>query len=116
MRNRARCLAALSAAALAAGCLAGPRLRRQRDWVGLHPEAHARIRRAVLAKELIEGMTVDAACASWGEPDEAVDLGGGVSRLTYNRRQDAGGVYVNVEYTLVFNRGVLIRIHQQKYR
>ncbi len=118
-------LAALAAVALAAGCFgppvktgprAGRRLERQRDWVSMHPEAPSQIKRAVLGKKLVQGMTTDAVRASWGKPDEVIALGGGDARWTYDRGQELSGVHVTVEYTLVFNRGVLIRIHQQKYR
>lgn len=117
--------AALAAVALAAGCFGSPvqtqpgkgrRLERQRDWVEMHPQAPSQIKRAVLGKKLIQGMTTGAVRASWGKPDEVIPLGGGDARWTYERGQDLSGVQVTVEYTLVFNRGVLIRIHQQKYR
>ncbi len=106
---------ALAIAALAAGCFA-PRLAHQHEWVGLHPDAPKQIKQAVLGKKLIQGMPRDAARASWGEPDEELKLGGGVERWTYKRPQSLGGVHVTVEYMLVFDRGILIRIHQQKYR
>jgi hypothetical protein len=126
-RTRPAGCAALAAAALAAGCFgqpvsadvrprAGRRLERQREWVEMHPEAPSQIKRAVLGKKLIQGMTTDAVRASWGEPGEVIALGGGDARWTYDRAQDLSGVHVTVEYTLVFNRGVLIRIHRQKYR
>ena len=100
---------------VAAGC-SGVRLERQREWVQMHPGAPGQIKRAVLGKKLVQGMTSGAVRASWGDPDDVIDLGGADARWTYNRRQDLDGVQVNVEYTLVFNRGVLIRVHQQKYR
>ena len=107
--------AGLAVWSLAAGCF-GARLERQREWVEMYPEAPREIKRAVLGKKLVQGMPPDAVCASWGEPDDVVDLGGGDARWTYNRRQEMDGVAVNVEYTLVFNRSVLIRVHRQKYR
>ena len=106
---------AFAIVAFAAGCF-GPRLAQQRDWVELHPDAPKQIKQAVLGKKLLQGMPKDAARASWGEPDEELDLRGGVERWTYRRPQSLGGVQITVEYTLVFDRGVLIRIHQQKYR
>ncbi len=119
------CLAALAVVALAAGCFGPPvkvgprpgtRLERQRDWVEMHPRAPSQIKQAVLGKKLVQGMPTDAVRASWGKPDEVIALGGGDARWTYDRGQDLGGVQITVEYTLVFNRGVLIRIHKQKYR
>lgn len=106
---------ACAAAALAAGCV-GSRLERQHDWVEMHPEAPRQIKQVVLGKKLLEGMTKDAVRASWGNPHDSIDLGSGDARWTYNRRQVVSGAHFTVEYTLVFSRGVLIRVHQQSYR
>ena len=109
---------ALAALFLTSGCLKLKEMRAapQRDWLELHPDAPAHVKRAVLGKRLVEGMTTDAVRASWGEPQQAADLGGGIVRWTYNRKQDVNNLQVNVEYLLVFNRGVLIRIHRQRFR
>ena len=110
-----RSTSAFAVLAFVTGCYA-PGLAQQRDWVELHPDAPKQIKQAVRGKKLIEGMPRDAARASWGGPDEELALGGGVERWTYKRPQSLGGVQITIEYTLVFDRDVLIRIHQQRYR
>jgi hypothetical protein len=103
-------------AAIAAGC--GARLERQREWVIEHPRAPAAVKKAVLGKKLQPGigMTEDAVRASWGNPKSTLDLGAGDSRWTYEREQSQSGVRLIVEYTLVFKRGELIRVLQQRRR
>jgi hypothetical protein len=110
-------LTALALLAAAPGC--GRRsLARQVRWVETHPAAPRPVKRAVLAKKLAPnvGMTPGAVCASWGEPDRTRDLGGGDARWTYLRDQSVSGVRVTVEYILVFRRGELVSVMQQRYR
>jgi hypothetical protein len=120
--NRARTLhthatAALSCAVglvLLAGCDGGPgRLARQREWVDLNPNAPERIRRAVLGKKLVQGMTEKAIIASWGEPDRKTRLGSADARWSYVRPQVGDGVRYDIEYILVLKRGVLISVLNQ---
>jgi len=86
------------------------------EWVALNPNASEEVRRAVLGKKLVAGMSEDAVVASWGEPDEKLALGGGDARWIYRRPQVDTGVRFEVEYTLVFRGGVLLAVHQQRRR
>ncbi len=110
--------ATLMAATLLAGCFGSPApgLDTRREWVNTHPAASAQIKRAVFAKKLLVGMTMDAISASWGEPDDTMSLGGSDERWTYIRRQALNNTSVKVEYLLIFRGGVLARIHKQRYR
>ncbi len=103
----------LLACALAAGC---GRLGRQFEWVDTHPQAPAGVKRAVLGKKLVMGMTQDAVLASWNEPVERLALGGGDSRWVYRRLQLINNRRSFIEYTLIFNRGTLIKVLKQRRR
>ncbi len=92
------------------GC--GQRLGRQRDWLLDHPDAPAAIKRAVVGKSLVRGMSFDAVVASWGEPDEKRALLGRDARWTYVRAQIVSGRRITIRYILIFNRGYVARIEQ----
>lgn len=92
------------------------RLERQIEWVHLNPDASEEVKRAVLGKKLIAGMSEDAVLASWGEPAEKLSLGGGDARWVYRKPQVSSGRRFEVEYTLVFRGGILIAVHQQRQR
>ena len=87
-------------------------------WVAANPRAPRPVTQAVLGKKIQEGvgMTPDSVVASWGEPHEKLDLGGGDARWIYRKRQarNTGGVVI--EYTLIFNRGFLTRVMQVERR
>ncbi|MHC4252138.1 MAG: hypothetical protein ACYS9X_23720 [Planctomycetota bacterium] len=113
-------LACFLTCVLAPGCGGGRRLRleRQMAWVAANPRAPSPVKQAVLGKKLQEGvrMTKDAVVASWGEPRDKLDLGGGDARWIYRKRQarNTGGVVI--EYTLIFNRGYLTKVKQIERR
>lgn len=112
-------LAVLAAVAAAPGCGGGAGgLARQASWVAAHLDAPVAVKEAVLGKKLMEGvgMTPDAVVASWGEPDNLLDLGGGDARWTYRRRQLRNNTRLVIEYTLIFNRGYLMRVLQEEHR
>jgi outer membrane protein assembly factor BamE (lipoprotein component of BamABCDE complex) len=111
-----RVACALCALALSASGCRSDSLDAQREWIELHPNAPQRIRRAVIGKKLLQGMTKDAVIASWGEPTTTLRLGTNDSRWTYLRPQTTSGRRYNVEYTLVFSRETLVAIHQQPVR
>jgi len=94
------------------------RLERQMAWVSSHPRAPRPVVKAVLGKKLQEGvgMTTDAVVASWGEPDEKLDLGGGDARWIYRKGQARNSGRVVMEYMLIFNRGYLTRVLQSERR
>jgi hypothetical protein len=94
------------------------RLNRQIDWVANNPKASSAVKQTVLGKKLQEGvgMTPDAVIASWGRPHEKLDLGGGDARWIYRRGQHRNTGRVVIEYTLVFNRGYLMRVVQRERR
>jgi hypothetical protein len=108
-------LAAFAAPLAATGC---GRLQREFDWVAANPTAPQAVKRAVMGHRLLAniGMTEDAVRASWGEPHEVRSLGGRDARWIYRRPQEVSGRKVTVEYLLVFKRGQLISVHQQRYR
>jgi len=93
-------------------------LQRQMAWVSGHPDAPRPVVKAVLGKKLQEGvgMTTDAVVASWGEPDEKLDLGGGDARWIYRKGQARNSGRVVMEYTLIFNRGYLTKVLQSERR
>ncbi len=103
----------LLACALAAGCRG---LGQQFEWVETHPRAPGRVKRAVLGKKLVDGMTEDAVVASWDEPAERLSLGGGDSRWIYRKQQIINNRRSVIEYTLIFNRGLLIRVLKEQRR
>jgi len=94
------------------------RLERQMAWVSTHPRAPRPVVKAVLGKKLQEGvgMTTDAVVASWGDPDERLDLGGGDARWVYRKGQTRNATRVTIEYTLIFNRGYLTKVLQSDRR
>jgi len=104
-------------AVLLSGC-GGRRadLEEQYDWVAANPKAPATVKRAVLGKKLVDGMNEDAVVASWGEPKRKRDLGGGDSRWTYRKSQVISDMRVVIEYTLIFNRGLLVRVLKDRAR
>lgn len=61
-------------------------------------------------------MTTDAIVASWGEPHEKLDLGGGDARWIYRKRQSRNTGDVVIVYTLIFNRGYLAKVLQEERR
>ena len=121
---RRRATAALTtvflACALALGCWGGgsPRLKLQKGWVASHPNAPLQVKQAVLGKKIQEGigMPPSAVVASWGEPDEKLDLGGGDAAWIYRKRQDRNSGRIVIEYKLIFNRGFLMRVQQMERR
>ncbi len=102
---------AMVLAVLLSGC-GGPQVALEDlgKWVAANPNAPSRIRQAVLKRELIAGMTEDAVVACWGEPKRKRGLGGGDSRWTYRKSQIISDRRVVKEYTLIFNRGILVRV------
>ena len=108
------------ACVLFSGCGGGRagRLERQMAWVASHPRAPRPVVKAVLGKKLQEGvgMTTDAVVASWGDPDERLDLGGGDARWVYRKGQTRNATRVTIEYTLIFNRGYLTKVLQSDRR
>lgn len=108
---------AIVLAVLLSGC-GGRRvdLEEQYDWVAANPNAPATIKRAVLGKKLVTGMNEAAVVASWGEPKRRHDLGGGDSRWTYRKSQIISDMRVVIEYTLIFNRGLLVRVLKDRAR
>lgn len=108
------------ACALCAGCGVGRalHLERQMAWVTSHPNAPSPVKQAVLGKKLQEGvgMTTGAVVASWGEPREKLDLGGGDARWIYRRPQARNTGRVIMVYTLIFNRGYLTKVLQTERR
>lgn len=91
-------------------------LEEQYDWVAANPNAPAAVKRAVLGKKLVDGMNEDAVVASWGEPKRKHDLGAGDSRWTYRKSQIISDMRVVIEYTLIFNRGILVRVLKERSR
>ncbi len=109
-------LAAL-AALTATGCRTGVGgLGRQFEWVESHPGAPTQIKKTVLGKKLIEGMSEDAVLASWGRPNEKTDLGAGDSRWKYRKHQATKYGRRTIEYTLIFGGGVVVRILTEQCR
>jgi len=108
------------ACAFSAGCGGGRAagLERQMAWVSSHPNAPQPVIKAVLGKKLQEGvgMATDAVIASWGQPHEKLDLGGGDARWVYRKRQLRNTGRVTIVYTLIFNRGYLTRVLQEERR
>lgn len=102
---------AIALAALLSGC--GGReaaIEERYEWVAANPNAPARVRQAVFNREVMPGMNEDAVVASWGEPKRRRDLGGGDSRWTYRKSQILNDRRAVIEYTLIFNRGILVRV------
>lgn len=122
LHNSSLILAVLAVVAVLAGvfpigCRGGAgRHERQLEWVTAHPRAPSAVKRAVLNKELVQGMSEGAAVASWGEPRRRLDLGAGDSRWTYRRPQTVNDRRIVIEYTLIFNRRVLVRILTERAR
>ena len=117
IRNARSLGPAIALAALHSGC--GGRqaaLEKQYEWVAANPNAPVPVKRAVLGKKLVDGMNEDAVVASWGEPKRKRDLGGGDSRWTYRKSQIISDMRVVIEYTLIFNRGLLVRVLKDRAR
>ena len=91
-------------------------LEEQYEWVAANPNAPAPVKRAVLGRKLVDGMNEDAVVASWGDPKRKLDLGGGDSRWTYRKSQIINNMRVVIEYTLIFNRGILVRVLKERAR
>ena len=78
------------------------------DSVPLFTQLIGQIKKAVLGKKLIEGMSEDAVLASWGRPNEKTDFGAGDSRWKYRKPQVTSVGRRTMVYTLIFRRGVLV--------